>query len=393
MEVAKDTTGSNYCYIAVEVTPKAADGGGKTGAVTSVDVKLTFPEASGDISFVEVSQDKLSVDNTVELKAVTSFDVTLEPITKGKLISFDTGSTFTGVEGAPTVKVADTASKDVVTVSGYTLSTDVQTGTLTLVLSHDAVSFSVEVKVKLPASGDKAAETPSAIDEPEELTEDDDAKTVIGVPVAPTLSASDAENALEEAGIDLPAGVESLTLFDMVAAEDNRSEEELAKVDEAARNALDDLLSGVEQKDDTKPLLTIVKPLSFDVDTVAYFAMKLTGAKKGDVLRWFPGDEALESDVVALAATGDLSTPGDTVFFDQSTGEVTEMVPADDAEVSVAAYCEAGTTYNPVIVTATPDTEEPTGGPTSDNGSGGCDLGLGGVVLLLAALLPLAKKR
>ncbi|MBR1672077.1 MAG: hypothetical protein IJ702_04055 [Fretibacterium sp.] len=40
--------------------------------------------------------------------------------------------------------------------------------------------------------------------------------------VAPGLSVSDAQDAPEEAGVDLPAGAESLTPFDMESVGNNR---------------------------------------------------------------------------------------------------------------------------------------------------------------------------
>ncbi|MBR1671889.1 MAG: hypothetical protein IJ702_03085, partial [Fretibacterium sp.] len=104
--------------------------------------------------------------------------------------------------------------------------------------------------------------------------------------------------------------------------------------------------------------------------------------------------EATDAKVVILA--DDELEPGDGKFINPDTEKVVDEAWEDDPTVTVVACFGAGATYDPVVLTAPVETaeepKEPTEGPTSNNGSGGCDLGLGGVALLLAALLPLAKK-
>ncbi|MBQ6114787.1 MAG: hypothetical protein IJL11_05370, partial [Synergistaceae bacterium] len=74
------------------------------------------------------------------------------------------------------------------------------------------------------------------------------------------------------------------------------------------------------------------------------------------------------------------------VFLDDSGNEITQ-VPASKY-VNVAAYFEPGKAYEPAITATSSDQPLGVGGS-----GGGCDAGLGAIVLAMAATFFISKKR
>ncbi|MBR1672450.1 MAG: hypothetical protein IJ702_05945, partial [Fretibacterium sp.] len=161
---------------------------------------------------------------------------------------------------------------------------------------------------------------------------------------------------------------------------------------------IEDLLAEENLELDGSPIFIPMEVMSVDKAGVYVFGIKDQLVKYsipagyrlfGFVTNGSGAVKALDFDV-SLAAE---ATPPDTnqVKFVENVAEPKETIDVvpDDQNVAAAANLPVGKAY----VTIAGAKAKVQSGPTSNNGSGGCDLGLGGVALLLAALLPLAKKR
>ena len=95
---------------------------------------------------------------------------------------------------------------------------------------------------------------------------------------------------------------------------------------------------------------------------------------------------------VSSSSTGErleASAEEEDAVFIKDDGEETTTVPSSK-HVNVAAYFEAGKTYEPIITAAEPSASIETGVGSS---SGGCSAGLGAIVSALAAAFFISKKR
>lgn len=95
---------------------------------------------------------------------------------------------------------------------------------------------------------------------------------------------------------------------------------------------------------------------------------------------------------VSSSSTGErleASAEEEDAVFIKDDGEETTTVPSSK-HVNVAAYFEAGKTYEPIITAADPSASIETGVGSS---SGGCSAGLGAIVSALAAAFFISKKR
>ena len=96
---------------------------------------------------------------------------------------------------------------------------------------------------------------------------------------------------------------------------------------------------------------------------------------------------------VSSSSTGErleASAEEEDAVFIKDDGEETTTVPSSK-HVNVAAYFEAGKTYEPIITAAEPSTSGEEYGVGSS--SGGCSAGLGAIVSALAAAFFISKKR
>ncbi|MBR1673117.1 MAG: hypothetical protein IJ702_09335 [Fretibacterium sp.] len=374
---AADNGGTDYYYIAVKVTPKSNENG-KGGAVTSVDVALTFSNVSGD-NVVKVSQDVISSDapKSITLKAdVTSFDVKMAPLSGTKFDTYPL-SIDKVVFSLGTAVVSGEASTDIV-VTGIAPATAAQNADMTITISHDyAKSFDIVVKIVVPAKGG------------DEGVIDDSQGAAIE---KATLDTTTVKNLLNT----------SLTVYDATAiTSGDRDASEVTTSKAAAATSADADLGGegitVSNVQTIALQSMTVEDDGIYVFSIAKLLKESSAIKAGDKLVWYGnGTDSSSESVELVVLTAEIET-GKAVFLHDVEGvtadeAVIDEVPSDK-EVAVAAHLTKGVTYNPVIATATVTEKEPGDGPTSNNGSGGCDLGLGGVALLLAALLPLAKKR
>ncbi|MBR1672061.1 MAG: hypothetical protein IJ702_03970, partial [Fretibacterium sp.] len=217
-----------------------------------------------------------------------------------------------------------------------------------------------------------------------------------GEPQETKLTKDEVEKALSDVGISIPSDATILTSSkDIEAASvDRGAGETTATVGNTAKSTFTSdpvsyLPEGVASVDvsTVKPVVVLPR-YKFDKKTVAVFDIPLKGVKLNQILMWIATvvNSGENSSLVVLNA--DDLAGGEAQFIRPDTKAVVDKAWEADPTVTVAACFDANTTYDPVILAAT---EAKT--LTSDKDSGGCDLGLGGVALLLAALLPLAKKR
>ncbi|MBQ3397321.1 MAG: putative Ig domain-containing protein [Synergistaceae bacterium] len=129
---------------------------------------------------------------------------------------------------------------------------------------------------------------------------------------------------------------------------------------------------------DTVRIPTIVVPSA----DIYVFGVSLDVLQAGYTLVWTPH--------ASNASTGEYIEASDeennAVFFDDSGNETT-VVPASK-HVNVAAYFEPGKAYEPAITATSSDQPLGVGGS-----GGGCDAGLGAIVLAMAATFFISKKR
>ncbi|MBR1672083.1 MAG: hypothetical protein IJ702_04085, partial [Fretibacterium sp.] len=342
-----------------------------------MDVKLTFSNTtSGDVD-VFVSKDEISKDapNFITLKTdVTSFDVKMAPLSDTTFpaypLSIDKVTFSLG-----TAVVSGEASTDIV-VTGIAPAATEQSADITIVISHDkAVSFDIVMKIVVPAK--------SGSDESDGGDEGDKDDTPVAVePKETELTEDEVRQALTDVGISIPSDAEVVTsLEDINAASVDRGADETTEtVGDAAKeeftsNALSYLPEDVESVDVSTVKPFVLPRYKFEKKTVAVFDIPLKGVKIDQILMWI-AKVVNESGSKLVVLNADDLAGGEAQFINPDTKAVVTSAWKADPTVTVAACFDAGETYDPVILAATETKEEPTDGPTSNNGSGGCDLGL-----------------
>ena len=222
---------------------------------------------------------------------------------------------------------------------------------------------------------------------------DNDETTEVDVKES-NLDVKDVEAALANLGISLPAGmsVEKPSKADLTAAQERvttkRTADAADEIGEKAIEAAEDLFdSGA---DVSKARAFLLPRMNFAKAGAYLLATDgpLTGVSLGEFLKALAQAVSGNLTPTIVVLTEAQLKAGDGLVLDED-GKVMETAETANPAVDILVCLEADTDYDPAVIAA-PKT---TGGPSSDNGSGGCDLGLGGVALLLAALLPLAKKR
>ncbi|MBQ9526430.1 MAG: SYNERG-CTERM sorting domain-containing protein, partial [Fretibacterium sp.] len=183
------------------------------------------------------------------------------------------------------------------------------------------------------------------------------------------------------ANLDLPAEVDASTVdvltltSDAVEVGEKRSTSDLNDTQKAAVS------------DDNKvpaAVLPKMKPIRTGI-----FCFKVTldsSIPEDATLEWHPFPQETNSGSVSTASV-QLAVDGDKTAVFMKNGQTITTVPSDH-EVEVAAYMEAGVTYEPVIAAVTSSNPD---SPTSNKGSGGCDALSSGLALL--ALIPLFMRK
>ena len=156
-------------------------------------------------------------------------------------------------------------------------------------------------------------------------------------------------------------------------------------------------------------------------NVTGFFPLKvnLRHLTPGRRLRFWPSVSHFQNTVSGKAVVADVSLAAaaqeGSFFFLDSAGNPVSTVRGNAADMTVVPYLEKDGDYSTAFITVDAneagsdlkalkdlaeaaksggeDEKTDTDNPTSDKSSGGCDMGLGGIALLMAASLLLTKKR
>ena len=151
------------------------------------------------------------------------------------------------------------------------------------------------------------------------------------------------------------------------------------------RKLSEGLISGSLTADVSTANSVIFDPIVVSEDGIYIFGVPTTNLTPGYVLHY--------SAVVTTAADDELieaSAEEEAGVFIDNDGNKIETVPSNGG-VNLAAYFEAGKTYNVAVTAVAPSTDPDEYGVGS--ASGGCSAGLGAIVSALAAAFFISKKR